>query len=362
MGHPAIMRIQRPTELSRHRWGCLTAGLALGLLYAAGCGRDTGDQTVSDGGLTRTASRGPVSVTLSAAPATLDFEQHAKLQLEVIAEKGVTVLDSEYERTLAEGDRRFEYRVVRSDKQLAKPTEDGRLRWAYEFEIEFFLPGNYQLPPAVVSFVDLSAGDDGRFDASAVSAPAEVQTVETKPLALVVRPPPRPELSEAELKNITRLDPVELPAVWSRWWWLVPVLIILVVIAVVLLARRLRRSHPEVAVQMPPHEWARQQIAALVAEDLLARGRVQEFHYRISGIVRGYIERRFDVCAPEMTTEEFLALAAGDNRFAGGMTEELNRFLSTWDLVKYARHEPGTEQSHTVLRAAGEFVERVAPF
>ena len=56
-------------------------------------------------------------------------------------------------------------------------------------------------------------------------------------------------------------------------------------------------------------------LPALVTEDLIARGLIQEFHYRTSGIVRGYIERRFGVSAPEMTTEEFLTAAAADARF-----------------------------------------------
>jgi hypothetical protein len=297
-------------------------------------------------------------VTLTAAPATVAFERHARLQIDVVADKGVTVLESEYDKALTEGDRRFEYRVVRAEKELARPTKGGRLRWTWRFEIEFFLPGDYELPPATVSFVDLSAADGGPGDESSATGPADVQTVETEPLVIVVLPPEGTVLSEAELRNIPRLDPVELPAVWSAWWWLTPVVAVTAVIIVVVLLRRLRGSSPDVVVRIPPHEWARRQLATLVAKDLIARGLVQEYYYRISGIVRGYIERRFGVSAPEMTTEEFLASAAGDRRFGSDMTDELNRFLSACDLVKYARHEPGREELDTVLRAAGDFVER----
>ncbi len=48
-------------------------------------------------------------------------------------------------------------------------------------------------------------------------------------------------------------------------------------------------------------------LGALAAEGLIERGQIQSFHYRISDIVRGYVERRFTVAAPEMTTEECLA-------------------------------------------------------
>jgi hypothetical protein len=104
--------------------------------------------------------------------------------------------------------------------------------------------------------------------------------------------------------------------------------------------------------------WARQQIAALVADKLIPQGRVQEFYYRISGIVRGYIERRYEVLAMEMTTEEFLTAAATDARFGERATTELNRFLGACDLVKYARHEPASAEADALLQTAGEFVER----
>ncbi len=336
----------------------LAVVLGLAILCSAGCGRDTGDEQPIGAGISRTAEKGPVSVTLSATPAKLDFKQRAQLQVEIIAEKGITVLESEYESSLGEGDRRFEYRVVRTDFKAAQPIDDGKLRWIYRFDLEFFLPGEFELPGAEISFVAPSIVDGDQAEEAAAAAPTDVHTVETEPLTVVVRPPEGVALSEAELQTLIRLDPVELPGVWSRWWWLSPVPVILVVIVAVLLARRVRRSQPDVVVRIPPYEWARRQIATLVGEDLIAKGRVQEFYYRISGIVRGYIERRFSLSAPEMTTEEFLASAAGDNRFGRDMTTELDRFLGACDLVKYARHEPGPQESESVLQAAADFVER----
>ena len=296
-------------------------------------------------------------MTLEATPGTLDFEQHVQLELKVIAEKGVTIVESEYARTLSEGDRRFEYRILRSEKELAVPTDDDKLRWTYRFELEFFLPGQHELPPAEVSFVDLRTADDDWGGESTRADAAEVQTVETGPLTVVVRPPEGAALSPEELRNIARLDPIDLPREWHRWW---PALLIAATLAVaaLLLVRRLRRRRPGVIVRLPADEWARQQIAALIAEDLIAKGLIQEFHYRTSGIVRGYIERRFGVSAPEMTTEEFLTAAAADSRFGKNMTDELNRFMTACDLVKYACHLPGSGESEAALKAASDFVER----
>jgi len=164
-------------------------------------------------------------------------------------------------------------------------------------------------------------------------------------------------LTPEELKTVTALPPVELREPWSGWWWAMPPLLATLVTLLVVLIRRSRHRQP-VVVLIPAYEWANRQIAALVSEDLVRKGRVQEFYYRISDIIRGYVERRFGVSAPEMTTEEFLAAAASDGRFGERNSVELNEFLNACDLVKYARQIPGADEADAVLRAAGGFVER----
>ncbi|MGB2984935.1 MAG: hypothetical protein WBE26_03550, partial [Phycisphaerae bacterium] len=340
------------------RAGTALTMVLVSLVCVGGCGQDEVERTPNGAGIVRTAKRGPVALTLTVTPAHVDFPQRATVELEILAEKGVTITEDEYERVMREGDHRFEYRLTRSERKPAEPTDDGKLRWFYRYELEFFLPGEYELPAAEVSFVDGRAASDDLSEDSGGGVLAEAQTLATEPLTITVRPPEGSPLSVEELRNITTLDPVDLPRQWSRWWWVAPLLALVILIAAVAVLRRQRLRRAEAGVQIPAHEWARQQLAALVAEDLLAKGRAQEFYYRISAIVRGYIERRFGVCAPEMTTEEFLTAAADDSRFGRNVTGELDRFLTACDLVKYARHEPGSEESDAVLKAAGDFVER----
>ena len=353
-GQTCLPGYARPVRRALIRVG---TALVLALTCVSGCAERSPERDAAVPSIARTATQGPAAVILKATPGTLNVGQRTQLELEIIAEKGVTVVESEYARTLSEGDRRFEYRIVRSEKRLAVPTNDDRLRWAYLFGIEFFLPGEHELPPAAVSFVDLRAADDDRSEESRLTDAGEVQTLETEPLTVVVRPPEGAVLSPEELRNIARLDPIDLPRKWDRWW-LAPLATAALAVAAILLVRRLRRWRPGTVARLPADEWARRQIAALIAEDLIAKGFIQEFHYRTSGIVRGYIERCFGVSAPEMTTEEFLAAATADARFGRKMTDELNRFMTACDLVKYACHLPGTGECDAVLKAAGDFVER----
>lgn len=317
----------------------------------SGCG--TGgkpEEKVGDAGITRTAGEGPVTLTLTVRPAGPAFNERAEVIVEVIAEKGVTVDVQDYERNDSLTKHSYEFSVTPIDRKAATPTEAGKLKWTYRYAVEFFLPGSYEFPPAVVSFVDSREASDS-------AMPAQAHELKTEPLTVVARDTNAKPLTPEELKTITALPPVELREPWSRWWWAAPPLLATLVTLLVVLVRRYRRRQ-QVAVPIPAHEWAKRQIAALISEDLVRRGRVQAFYYRISDIVRGYVERRFGVSAPEMTTEEFLSAAASDGRFGERNTAELNGFLGACDLVKYARQLPGADEADAVLRAAGGLVER----
>jgi len=331
---------------------------AAAMVYVTGCRKS--DQTAtSDAGkqVTRTAEAGPVSMTLSVTPSEPAASEPATVRLDVIAEQGVTVTVDDYERALRDAEGHFEYRILGSERQIAKPVGDGTLRWSYAYQLEFVLAGEYELPPAHLTFVDESSADADLVSAKNAEGP-EPQTLNTVSLTLVVRdtaaPPPSPE----ELTHISTLQPVELSRRLS-WWWVAAatVFIVCVVLLMIWLGRK-RALEAERVVVIPAHEWARHELAALIAEDLLAKERVQEFYYRISDIVRGYVERRFRVSAPEMTTEEFLAAASLDRRFGETNTRELERFLDACDLVKYAKQIPRAEESAHLVDAARTFVDR----
>ncbi len=111
----------------------------------------------------------------------------------------------------------------------------------------------------------------------------------------------------------------------------------------------------------PPWELALEALATLRADNLLAQGRVEEFYVRLSGIVRAYIERRFGVMAPEMTTEEFLARAKQVSALLPEHRALLGEFLTASDLVKFARYVPGADEAGGALGAAETFVRDTKP-
>jgi len=310
--------------------------------------------------VTRRAEKGPVSLTLSASSAEQDRAGRLTVRMEVIAAQDVTVNPRSYVRALTTAETRYDYAIVNCAEVEAGAIDAGNLRWVYECELDFFLAGEYDLPAAEVTFVDTrgpSAGDDVN---AADLGPAATESLATEKLSVVIHKPAGQVPSAEELAEIKTLDPVELPRELSRWWLVAPLIAAAAVCAIVL-ARRTRRSRAARVEAIPPDVWARRELSELIAEDLIARGLVQRFYYRISDIIRGYVERRFDISAPEMTTEEFLSHAAGHPQLGAQHTAGLEQFLEECDLVKYARHKPRPDRHDGLLQAAGVFVERTRP-
>ncbi len=125
--------------------------------------------------------------------------------------------------------------------------------------------------------------------------------------------------------------------------------------------RKTRAKKEEVIIQKSPDEIAFKELDTLLAEDLLARGKVKLFHLRISDILRSYIENRFGLKAPERTTEEFLSELTQDvqiqKALLGDHKRLLGEFLNQCDLVKFAKHEPTTGESGKTVIICREFVE-----
>lgn len=110
------------------------------------------------------------------------------------------------------------------------------------------------------------------------------------------------------------------------------------------------------APSRPPHEIALDELRALDAERLWQRGKVKEYHSQLTDIVRVYIEKRFDIMAMEMTTDEILSSPALGSALDVARTS-LRGLLVRADLVKFARSQPLPAEHEASLAEAFSFVE-----
>ena len=112
---------------------------------------------------------------------------------------------------------------------------------------------------------------------------------------------------------------------------------------------------------VPPHAWAEAELDRLAAEGLIEQARFHEFYFRLTDIVRQYIERRFSIMAPEQTTEEVLRQARASAVLGDEHKDLLGGFLRAADKVKFARHRPTVEEAESAFAAARRFVRETAP-
>jgi hypothetical protein len=157
--------------------------------------------------------------------------------------------------------------------------------------------------------------------------------------------------------------PVRLPPVVPRWAWALP-LVALIALAAALAAVWLWRR-PRAPQAPPParpaHERALAELARVRAEPWIERGEAEPLFVAVSRIVRDYIEERFRLRAPELTTEEFIRLASNAPELDGPSRIRVGDFLASCDLVKFARHHPDADGMRAALDAAERFVRDTIP-
>jgi len=108
----------------------------------------------------------------------------------------------------------------------------------------------------------------------------------------------------------------------------------------------------------PADEIAYEQLEILKSRDYIAQGRIKEYYVEISDIIRHYMENRFKLKAPEMTTEEFLINVRDYSRLAVNHKVLLKEFLVCCDLVKFAKYAPPAEEMNSVFDSAKMFIDQ----
>ncbi len=143
------------------------------------------------------------------------------------------------------------------------------------------------------------------------------------------------------------------------WWWIAGGVGIVALIA--LITSWIRRGKAANERLLTACEWANRELEQLARDRLIERGDVHRFWVRLSGTVREYVERQFNIAAPDQTTQEFLSNAATHAQIDQAHRATLERFLRAADRVKFAAHRPQHEECRAGLESARTFVQETTP-
>jgi hypothetical protein len=324
------------------RAGSALARLCLVFLAAAwwgGCRRgEPGKAAPAAPGVSEEATSGPLTVRI-----TLDHKEITladRLLLTVTAE-----CDEGYDVVLPKFGENLEQFLIR-DARTEEPrlVGPGRVQTARVYTLEPLVSGAYPLRPMKVTF-----GKHGEETPGA----HELETPEVTVTVTSLLPE---DIAKLDVEDI--VGPQELPrSPLHRVWWALAAVLPLAALGTWLWRRYGRRAR-ELPPPRPAHEIAYEEMRGLVARDLPGQGLVKEFYQELSGILRRYIENRFQLHAPERTTEEFLDELRRDATLAPPHKQLLEVFLTHCDLVKFAEVVPSPEQIQETFDRCKAFIEQ----
>ncbi len=292
--------------------------------------------------LEKTSELGPVTACVRLEPEAPVIGDTVSLTITVSAAADVEVLMPEFGEAL---DR---FLIVDFKPVPDRLADGGRTVREQRYTLSPRLSGKQSIPPILVEFVDRRAGNkpapegEDAYELLTERLDFEVASVLPKGETPDLRP------------ALGALGPLPQPGA-ARWPWVAAAAAALAIASPFLW--RAFRYWRRLARRRSAYDIAHAQLEKLLAATQGDGSDVDGFFVQLSGIIRRYIENRFVVHAPELTTEEFLAAAGDSADFSPAHQRLLQDFLRQADLVKFARLRPGRAEVDASVARARQFLE-----
>ena len=286
---------------------------------------------------------GPVSCRVTLSPETPRVGDILELTIEVASEPDVEVLMPEF------GDALDAFQIIDFVPRQSVDSE-GRNVATQRYSLQPDRSGRHRIPPILIEFIDRRPGEqaspDGQdaYELLSDRIDFEVASLLQGDQSTELRHP----LGELTLRGPLSL--VEQTARWgiwgtlgfavagtAFWWW--------------------RNKWHRAARRRTAYEVARGRLDRLLSQPLPQGEQVERFFVELSQLVREYLEHRFELRAPELTTEEFLERATAATDLSTDHRLLLQRFLRQSDLVKFAGLQPAETDIRESLHLAERFLE-----
>ncbi|MBV8755697.1 MAG: DUF4381 domain-containing protein [Deltaproteobacteria bacterium] len=293
--------------------------------------------------VTKTTENGPVKATVTVWPPKPSLGDPIYLRLDVDAAAGVSI-DAPFQEA---GDQRMGRFQVTGFQRDTQHKSDGGVHERQTYTLEAPASGKQRIPHLRLEMVDTRPGQG-----SEVGKTQEILTDEV-PLDIA---PVKAEAIAAELKPAPgKLDENVGGPPWT--WILLGGSLIMMLGAGGVLAWRVLGTKRRIAEQRSAYEDAIAALASLQKRGAPSAEDADRWFVELSAIVRRYLEHRYDIRAPELTTEEFLQEAARARELTQEHRAQLTAFLERCDRVKFAGYRPDEAESLATLQAARTFVE-----
>jgi hypothetical protein len=223
-------------------------------------------------------------------------------------------------------------------------SSDGNITITDRYLITAFDSGTYEIPPF---YAEMASGD------SLLRFYSDYSSLKVL----------RPDIALQDTTDVIFdvVPPRTAPVAFSE---ILPWIIITIVAAVVLwlLARFLPRNPlgrfvRPVPPPEPAHVIALRELTSLRNEELWQKGEVKEYYSRLSDILRRYIDNRYGISSPELTTDETVRMLQKAAVTTGIQMSLVKDILSVSDMVKFAKYLPDSSLHEKCHDDSVRFVE-----
>ncbi len=229
------------------------------------------------------------------------------------------------------------------DSGFSRKAFFGKITLINRYVLDAFKPGKYTMPELTIKY--RRPGETEWKEVKTGEIPVEVESVLAK----------YPDASD--IRDIK--GPVGLPSKYTfLLYTLIAIIVALLAAATFMYIRNRRLAKAAEMASRLPHETAYERLRALKAKGLPGKGRIEEYYVELSNIVRCYLEDRFNLRAPEMTSEEFLSGLKEEEKLSRAHKALLKEFLFHCDLVKFAKYGPSPNEMDLSFESAEKLVDQ----
>jgi len=274
----------------------------------------------------------PAGVTATATPDQKTVPLSGSVRV-TLAVEGPAPLRVELPKQLLAPEADRDWKVQPAGPAAVAPLAGGREKWSQVLRLDPYVPGEAMYVGFAPVKVNGNEVTPAGFEVRVTTTTAEAKAEAARPVTPIEELPPPP------------IAPPPSPA----WWWAAAGLLA----AVVAVAAWRARHRPK---PVPPREWAAAAFDRLERDTASGAALVEG----VAAVVRAFVERRFGIPAPKLTTQELLAAAE-----AGGwqveQTDPLRGLLEECDRAKFAGDVPDDAGCRGLLARGREWVNGVGP-
>ena len=309
------------------------------ICLCAGCGKTKKpDSDKAKFEIDKVYERGPLTVHIRVNKGKITIAETVLLEIESAMKPGYKLQMPKVDKVLEN------FGIIDWRNTGDRLDEQNNIISKYQYRLEPFLSGTYPIPALQFEFEDANNIEGKKYELA------------TEPIDIEVTSLLGEERSKLAIADIE--DVVEIPGKLSYWWIFGALTGLVIASAGGWMYLRRKRINELVRIFKPAHEIAYDRLRELVGQDLIKQGRIKEFYERISDILRHYIEHRFNLRAPERTTEEFLAELRLTDYLSVPDKNSLGEFLEHCDMVKFAKYNPTADQIQRTFDLVKDFIEK----